>query len=84
MRRQTSIRSGTQISASEVLMEMVDFSEIIRRLEARGLTVYKIALACGARHNQVDAWKRGNDPRYHFGVRLIELYAAHVASVPPV
>lgn len=56
-----------------------DWPQIIREIEAMGVTLYKISLMMHRQYTQVKRWRDGAEPRYHEGVMLLMIHAEYVS-----
>ena len=58
----------------------VNWPQIIRDLEERDVTLYKLALMMRCQYVQVQRWAHGVEPKYHTGAKLLAIHAQYVVS----
>lgn len=56
-----------------------DWRLILKELQAKGFTLYKIAVHISVPLPSVKLWEQGSEPKHSAGERLLEFYRLHVS-----
>ena len=55
-----------------------DWPQIIRDLEAAGVTLWKISILMHRQFGMIQRWRDGQEPRHYEGEMLLAIYAEYV------